>query len=86
MAYDQLVTAIASAGVGFGVAIHIAKLAIAKTLQDLARVITTVGELQKTLVEFSVRLEALTAHDAILKQHEKKFAFYEGRGCKSTEK
>jgi hypothetical protein len=82
---DHVVTAAASATGGFSLAILLARWAVAKVLRDVEDLIKQVGALREKLVDFSVRLEALKEHEATLKEHAKKFAYYEGRGkCKTT--
>lgn len=84
MNYEPLVTALAAAGSGFGVAIIFARYALGKTLGDLEEVSKAVKGIREALAAITVRLETIKEHEAILKDHAKRLAFYEGVDARAS--
>lgn len=84
MNLEPVVAALASAGSGFGCAILFAKYALAKTLADLDRVAQSVQQIRESLAAVAVKLAVIEEHEAILKDHAKRLAFYEGVDARAT--
>ena len=84
MTYDTVVAAAAAGAGGVGIAISVAKLAIAKAFGNLDEINKAVNGIKESLARVEVRLEKLAEHDAAIKLHSNKIAFYEGKGCKTS--
>lgn len=84
MNYEPLVTAVTAAGSGMGLAILFGRWALAKTLGDLDEVGKQVKSIREALAAITVRLEIITEHSEVLKDHAKRLAFYEGVDARAS--
>lgn len=63
---------------GCALAVAVARYAIMRALHELEDLSQKVMNISEMLAGISVRLEMLTEHDTVIKEHAKKIAFFEG--------
>lgn len=65
----------------------VAKWAINRALGDLDKLSSAVGGIRENLAAVAVRLEDLARHAELLKEHDRKIAYFEGSAkCRTSEK
>ena len=63
---------------GSGVALMICRWFFNQFTSDFARLVSKVGVISEQLAVALVLIQKIAEHDAIIKEHEKKFAYLEG--------